>query len=164
RLWEVMKPETVLEDRYTRQWQEIGFQGKDPSTDFRGMGLLGLEDLLYYGVRYPDLALRTLEGSKSNPESWYSYAIVGINITSFAVECLHNRSLQYFLFRYGTSMDIYHEFYCYLFASFHHHWITRVPRPTIMQFTPVFEEFKSLMRIDLQERRPIILDEASPVL
>ena len=28
------------------QWVDIGFQGKDPSTDFRGAGMLGLEQLL----------------------------------------------------------------------------------------------------------------------
>jgi hypothetical protein len=27
------------------KWKEIGFQGNDPSTDFRGMGMLGLSCL-----------------------------------------------------------------------------------------------------------------------
>ena len=31
-------PDTQLESRITRQWGDIGFQGEDPSTDFRGMG------------------------------------------------------------------------------------------------------------------------------
>jgi len=39
-------PDTNLEDRITNQWGEIGFQGKDPMTDFRGMGMLGLDNLL----------------------------------------------------------------------------------------------------------------------
>ena len=41
-------PGTELESRHTKQWQEIGFQGKDPATDFRGMGILGL-----YCLQYP---------------------------------------------------------------------------------------------------------------
>ena len=41
-------PGSQLEARYTKQWQEIGFQGKDPATDFRGMGVLGL-----YCLQYP---------------------------------------------------------------------------------------------------------------
>ena len=28
------------------EWVDIGFQGKDPATDFRGAGTLGLEQLL----------------------------------------------------------------------------------------------------------------------
>jgi hypothetical protein len=31
-------PDTKLLDRYTEQWSQIGFQGRDPGTDFRGMG------------------------------------------------------------------------------------------------------------------------------
>ena len=33
-------PETALENRITSQWGEIGFQGKNPETDFRGMGMI----------------------------------------------------------------------------------------------------------------------------
>ena len=34
-----MKPGTDLEQRITKQWGELGFQGDDPATDFRGMGM-----------------------------------------------------------------------------------------------------------------------------
>ena len=34
-------------DKISKRWTEIGFQGTDPSTDFRGMGLLGLVNLQY---------------------------------------------------------------------------------------------------------------------
>ena len=30
----------------SKKWIDIGFQGKDPATDFRGSGLLGLKQLL----------------------------------------------------------------------------------------------------------------------
>lgn len=32
-------PDTALENRITSQWGDIGFQGKNPATDFRGMGM-----------------------------------------------------------------------------------------------------------------------------
>jgi hypothetical protein len=35
---------------------QLGFQGKDPCTDFRGMGLLGLDVLVYLGELYPKVA------------------------------------------------------------------------------------------------------------
>jgi hypothetical protein len=31
-------PGHELKSRYSEQWKEIGFQGKNPATDFRGMG------------------------------------------------------------------------------------------------------------------------------
>jgi hypothetical protein len=38
----MLKPEKEISKRITNEWQEIGFQGNDPATDFRGTGLLGL--------------------------------------------------------------------------------------------------------------------------
>lgn len=35
-----MMCDTPLEERITKQWGDLGFQGKDPQTDFRGMGML----------------------------------------------------------------------------------------------------------------------------
>ena len=37
KLWKALKPYTRRNGRFTKEWQEIGFQGKDPATDFRGM-------------------------------------------------------------------------------------------------------------------------------
>lgn len=45
-LWKELRPDTPLSARISKQWCEIGFQGNDPKTDFRGMGLLGLLNLL----------------------------------------------------------------------------------------------------------------------
>ncbi len=47
----MLYPSVELEDRITKQWQDIGFQGNDPATDFRGMGLLGLTCLQYLILR-----------------------------------------------------------------------------------------------------------------
>ncbi len=45
-LWTALKGEQdPLDTKITKRWTEIGFQGSDPGTDFRGMGLLGLINL-----------------------------------------------------------------------------------------------------------------------
>ena len=45
-LWNLLMPHEKLKARITKQWCDIGFQGDDPKTDFRGMGMLGLANLL----------------------------------------------------------------------------------------------------------------------
>jgi len=45
-LWSSLQPDVALTERHSPQWTLIGFQGSDPATDFRGMGLLGLLNLL----------------------------------------------------------------------------------------------------------------------
>ena len=46
KIWIGVKGENDrLETRITKRWTEIGFQGSNPATDFRGMGILALEGL-----------------------------------------------------------------------------------------------------------------------
>ncbi|CAG8821050.1 76_t:CDS:2, partial [Dentiscutata erythropus] len=63
KLWELLMPDEVLQNRYGEQWTKIGFQGKDPSTDFRGMGMLALDDLVYYAKNHPKSARHALSCS-----------------------------------------------------------------------------------------------------
>ena len=50
-LWNALKGlDDKLENKITKRWSEIGFQGSDPGTDFRGMGMLSLLNLQY--VKY----------------------------------------------------------------------------------------------------------------
>ncbi|KAG0059546.1 hypothetical protein BGZ89_000316 [Linnemannia elongata] len=155
-LWDLLRPHEKLEGRYTKQWTEIGFQGKDPATDFRGMGMLGLDDLVYYAKYYPMSSKNALECSH-DAISWYSFAIVGINITSFAVQTLRTRQLQYYLFLNGTDRSVYHELYCYLFHRFNAYWSTLEPKPSIMDFERVFADFKIMMERQLARRKLMML-------
>ncbi|KAG0368435.1 hypothetical protein BGX24_002833 [Mortierella sp. AD032] len=155
-LWDLLRPQDKLDGRYTKQWGEIGFQGKDPATDFRGMGMLGLDDLVYYAKYYPMSSKHALECSH-DPISWYSFAIVGINITAFAVQTLRTRQLQYYLFLNGTDRSVYHELYCYLFHRFNAYWSTLEPKPSIMDFERVFADFKIVMERQLARRKLMML-------
>ncbi|KAG0173260.1 ELMO domain-containing protein 2 [Apophysomyces sp. BC1034] len=166
KLWKALMPETELEARLTRQWGEIGFQGNDPATDFRGMGIQGLDDLLYYAQTHPSSALRTFTSSR-HPVSWYPYAIVGINITQYAVQALRTRQLQHFLFKFGTNRKTYNEFYCYLYHQFNEFWMSHEePRLTVMDFEHRFKEFKRRINKELlvQDAVPlsILLQRTNP--
>nr|CAD7409351.1 unnamed protein product [Timema poppensis] len=87
KLWGLLMPDVHLKSRVTKQWQEIGFQGDDPKTDFRGMGILGLENLIYFAEEYPGPAGHVLSHSH-HPQYGYAFAIVGINLTFMAYHLL----------------------------------------------------------------------------
>ncbi|KAI8098316.1 ELMO/CED-12 family-domain-containing protein, partial [Gilbertella persicaria] len=150
-LWSKMKPDTPVE-RKSKQWVEIGFQGSDPATDFRGMGIQGLNDLVYFVEHYPTHAHSVLQHA-SHPTYWYPYAIVGINITKFAYQLLESKQLQSYLYQYGTTLDIFQEFYCYLFYHFNQFWISHEPKPTVMDFEAKFIEFKAHITKDLMQKK-----------
>ncbi|CDH52820.1 elmo domain-containing protein 2 [Lichtheimia corymbifera JMRC:FSU:9682] len=159
KLWKCLMPDTELEARMTRQWGEIGFQGNDPATDFRGMGLQGLDDLVYYASTHPESAQQTFLSSR-HPVSWYPFAIVGINISQYAVQTLRTRQLQYYLFKYGCDKKMFSEFYCYLYHKFNAFWIAHdQPRLTVMEFEAKFKEFKTQMNLELSIHEAMPLTE-----
>lgn len=72
----VFPTEVISEDLKSSKWKEIGFQNTDPSSDFRGAGVFGLEQLLYISTTYPQEFKEIITSSSS-----YSFAISALNIT-----------------------------------------------------------------------------------
>uniref|UniRef100_A0A8C7H2D6 ELMO/CED-12 domain containing 1 n=1 Tax=Oncorhynchus kisutch TaxID=8019 RepID=A0A8C7H2D6_ONCKI len=71
KLWKTLRPDSPLTGRISKQWCEIGFQGNDPKTDFRGMGLLGLHNLLYFAEHDKATALQVLHDSLQPKHRWF---------------------------------------------------------------------------------------------
>eukprot|EP01104_Vermistella_antarctica_P014724 TRINITY_DN4689_c0_g1_i1.p1 TRINITY_DN4689_c0_g1~~TRINITY_DN4689_c0_g1_i1.p1 ORF type:complete len:600 (+),score=138.77 TRINITY_DN4689_c0_g1_i1:570-2369(+) len=81
-LWTTTFPDTQLESRINDQWGNLGFQGKDPATDFRGMGLLGLQHLLYFANTHTDIFRgMVMKQCERTDEKEYPLAVAGINIS-----------------------------------------------------------------------------------
>ena len=75
--WMIVFPTEILpENSKSAKWKEIGFQNTDPSSDFRGAGVFGLEQLLYLSTTYPQEFKDMILSSSS-----YSFAISALNIT-----------------------------------------------------------------------------------
>ncbi|KAJ9063836.1 hypothetical protein DSO57_1036806 [Entomophthora muscae] len=155
-LWNALKPNEPLKDRISLQWESIGFQGRDPASDFRGMGILGLEDLLYFSKTYSEVARAVLERS-NHPTSWYSFALAGIHITAYSLELLRTRLLQMQLFQHGVSRTTCQEIYCFLFVQFDAFWFSREVAPTVMDFEILFSQFRNQIRHRLFQLRPLPL-------
>lgn len=150
-LWEKLKPDEKLTERVTKQWQDIGFQGDDPKTDFRGMGMLGLENLLYFATEYEGPARHVLSHSY-HPIHGYAYAIVGINLTSMAYNLLKDGTAKthfYNTSRNLVTMKTFHQFYSYLFYEFDRFWIDSKPQ-NMMDFSNIREKFEQSIRSSLE--------------
>jgi len=64
-------------------------QGTDPATDFRGMGLLGLRNLLYMAENYNDKLRKIISDQTQRNEHEYPVAVAGINVSQMLFELLH---------------------------------------------------------------------------
>ncbi|THG05782.1 hypothetical protein TEA_007630 [Camellia sinensis var. sinensis] len=55
-LWRLAYPDRELPSLKSELWKEMGWQGSDPSTDFRGGGYISLENLIYFAKTYPAIS------------------------------------------------------------------------------------------------------------
>ncbi|KAL2098058.1 hypothetical protein ACEWY4_007265 [Coilia grayii] len=142
KLWDLLMPSTKLESRVTKQWGDIGFQGDDPKTDFRGMGMLGLTNLVFFSENYTEASRQVLSHA-NHPKLGYSYAIVGINLTEMAYSLLKSGALKphfYNCVEGRPQMKHFHQLYCYLAYEFNKFWIQEEPE-SIMEFNLYREKF-----------------------
>ncbi|XP_077574396.1 ELMO domain-containing protein 2 [Stigmatopora nigra] len=147
KLWELLMPGIKLESRVTKQWGDIGFQGDDPKTDFRGMGMLGLTNLLFFSEHYTQEA-RLVLSHANHPKLGYSYAIVGINLTEMAFSLLKSGALKAHFYNTvpGTpELRHFHQLYCYLAFEFDKFWLAEEPE-SIMLFNQYREKFHHVVR------------------
>ncbi|XP_075231762.1 ELMO domain-containing protein 2 [Lycorma delicatula] len=150
RLWSLLMPNVELEGRVTKQWQDIGFQGDDPKTDFRGMGILGLDNLVFFAEEFSGPATHVLSHSL-HPQYGYAFAIVGINLTSMAYHLLKDGAVKTHIYNSSKSMPsirLFHQLYCYLFYEFDRFWLQSKPK-NIMDFTSVRDKFENNIRTSL---------------
>ncbi|XP_037956175.1 ELMO domain-containing protein 2 [Teleopsis dalmanni] len=155
-LWNYLMPNEPLTGRISKQWQDIGFQGDDPKTDFRGMGILGLENLLYLAREYNNTARHILSHSM-HPTSGYTFAIVGINLTYMAFNLLKDEEAKTHFynnaesFKQPCSLEHFNKFYSYLFFEFDHYWIDSNPT-NIMDFRSIFQSFEVIIMEALHDK------------
>eukprot|EP00744_Colponema_vietnamica_P014021 GILI01019651.1.p2 GENE.GILI01019651.1~~GILI01019651.1.p2 ORF type:complete len:327 (+),score=104.81 GILI01019651.1:80-982(+) len=145
-LWSLLKPEVRRSGRLTKEWGEIGFQGEDPATDFRGMGLLGLVNLVYFAKTYSKQCQQVLANS-NHPAHWYSFAIAGINITGWCVKLLESRQVNRFFYRTADAsadpLEAFNELYCLVFWEFNKFW--QEEKPNVMMFEQVSQRFRQTL-------------------
>ncbi|WAQ99554.1 ELMD2-like protein [Mya arenaria] len=146
KLWGILGQGEALTSRISSQWTQIGFQGNDPMTDFRGMGLLGLEQLLYFCTKYGNEAKAMLSRSH-HPKTGYSYAIVGINMTELVYHLMKTGRLRTHFYNKFTTRCVFHEF-----DSF---WISENPKD-IMDFGRIREKYRKKIASMLKDRKTIL--------
>lgn len=121
-----------------------------------GMGLLGLENLLYFAEEYNEAARRVLLHSL-HPVHGYTFAIVGINLTSMAYNLLQNGTAKTHLYNLRTrniSMKHFHRFYCYLFYEFDKFWMQSKPK-SLMEFSEIHDRFLNSIKNSLSDDQTV---------
>ncbi|XP_020693842.1 ELMO domain-containing protein A-like isoform X3 [Dendrobium catenatum] len=131
-LWYVAFPEVELRGLITEQWKEMGWQGKDPSTDFRGGGFISLENLLFFARTFPKSFHDLLQKRVGDRSLWeYPFAVAGVNITFMLIQMLDLRAAKprtmmgaLFLKILAEDERTFDLLYCITFKLMDHQWLT----------------------------------------
>ncbi|WKA05318.1 hypothetical protein VitviT2T_023292 [Vitis vinifera] len=160
-LWNASFPEEELRDLISEQWKEMGWQGKDPSTDFRGGGFISLENLLFFARNYPksfqDL-LRKQEGDRALWE--YPFAVAGVNITFMLIQMLDLEAVKprsmagaIFLKFLSENESAFDLLYCITFKLMDNQWLAM--HASYMDFNTVMKSTRC------QLERELLLEDVS---
>lgn len=140
-LWQLLLPgEERNGGRYSKDWGRIGFQQSDPSSDFRGGGILGLDQLLYLARTRSPVARRMITEPRAETKR-YPWACVGINLTMEAKRILEERKIDAGLYgkATGEAIVVFNELYADMFEILHARWVAAKPE-NVLAFPPVLKE------------------------
>ncbi|KAJ4909840.1 ELMO/CED-12 family protein [Raphanus sativus] len=142
-LWSATYPGEKLEALISDQWKDMGWQGRDPSTDFRGGGFISLENLLFFAKTFPTSFQRLLKKQGGERAAWeYPFAVAGVNITFMIMQMLDLEASKPRTFVRSVFLQMLSEnewafdlLYCVAFAVMDKQWLDR--NATYMEFNDV---------------------------
>ena len=131
-------------------WEAIGFQGNDPKTDLRGVGMLGLLQLLFfiYSDESTTIQLFSLSQSQSFP-----LAVVSLNMTQLVLKMLLEGKLDSLIKKYSSVLDALNIAYSSVFYRFYLVW--RRGQKKISDFDSVKKE----LAIEITKSLPTMIEE-----
>lgn len=93
-------------------WELLGFQGSDPSTDFRGVGILGLVQPLALSLSTTALPflLEVIEFSRC-PTQGFPFMVLSINVTHIVLNFLRDGCLDKLISDKNSVYDVVNVYY-----------------------------------------------------
>ncbi|OVA13759.1 Engulfment/cell motility [Macleaya cordata] len=162
-LWRLAYPDRELPPLKSELWKEMGWQGSDPSTDFRGGGFISLENLIFFAKKYPESFQRLLHKKEGKRAEWeYPFAVAGINISFMLAQMLDLQSGKptsvagiRFVELLGEDEMAFDNLYCVAFRMMDAQWLAK--RASYMEFNEVLKSTRT------QLERELALEDVSSV-
>ncbi|KAJ6808808.1 ELMO domain-containing protein C [Iris pallida] len=162
-LWKLAYPNREIPPLKSELWKDMGWQGSDPSTDFRGGGFISLENLIFFARNYPDSFLMLLHKQVGERAEWeYPFAVAGVNISFMLIQMLDlqsgtptSRVGVRFLELLGQDERAFDTLFCVAFLMMDAQWLAK--RASYMEFNDVLKSTRA------QLERELSLEDVSSV-
>ena len=131
--------------RYGAHWEEIGFQGSDPSTDLRGVGILGLVQALFLVIT-PEILPFSQDLYKLSRKEGQEFPllVLSLNMTRITVQAVRDGILNRQLAAEEDVWRTVNFFYCALLHQVYTNWRQR--NLTIRDCGPLIQQTEQLAR------------------
>eukprot|EP01084_Bolivina_argentea_P160975 280265_1 len=139
-LWMKLIDDTRQCDKTGSHWQQIGFQGNDPSTDIRGSGLFGVLQLIYIIENY-DSIISKIYSLSVDAYQHFPLAIVSFSISGIVIRLLRSCLIYNDINAKKSVTDSINEIYVALFYEFYLQWKNK--SRTIIKFDEAQKELEN---------------------
>ncbi|XP_024019971.1 ELMO domain-containing protein A isoform X1 [Morus notabilis] len=156
-LWFAAFPDIALKGLISEQWKDMGWQGPNPSTDFRGCGYISLENLLFFARTYPASFRRLLFKQDGKRATWeYPFAVAGINVSFMLIQMLDLYSGVSkpkcipginFMRLLGEDEEAFDVLYCIAFEMMDAQWLAM--HASYMEFNDVLQVTRTQLEREL---------------
>ncbi|WCJ27664.1 ELMO/CED-12 family protein [Euphorbia peplus] len=154
-LWRLAYPDRELPPLKSEVWKDMGWQGADPSTDFRGGGYISLENLIFFAEKYPASFQRLLHKKDGTRAEWeYPFAVAGVNISFMLTQMLDLQAGKpstaagiKFLELLAEDDMAFDNLYCVAFQMMDAQWLAK--RASYMQFNEVLNSTRNQLEREL---------------
>ncbi|XP_073315947.1 uncharacterized protein [Primulina huaijiensis] len=154
-LWSATYPGKQLQSLISDQWKDMGWQGKDPSTDFRGAGFISLENLLFFAKTFSTSFQSLLRKQTGKRAVWeYPFAVAGVNITFMLMQMLDLNATKPGTFIRAIFLQMLAEnewafdlLYCVAFVIMDNLWLQK--NATYMDFNDILKSTRYQLEKEL---------------
>ncbi|XP_010245326.1 PREDICTED: ELMO domain-containing protein A-like [Nelumbo nucifera] len=154
-LWRAAFPDVDLKGMISEQWKDMGWQGPNPSTDFRGCGFISLQNLLFFARTYPSSFHRLLFKQEGERATWeYPFAVAGINVSFMLIQMLDLYSAKpkclpglNFINLLSEDEEAFDVLYCMAFEMMDAQWLAM--HASYMEFNEVLQTTRTQLEREL---------------
>ncbi|KAJ0451208.1 putative ELMO domain-containing protein [Helianthus annuus] len=138
-LWNLAYPEVTLKGLISEQWMEMGWQGVNPSLDFRTCGFISLENLLFFAKTFPNAFRRLVLKQRGKMATWeYPFAVAGVNVSFMLTQMLE---------LYQEDEEAFDVLYCIAFVLMDAQWLAM--HASYMEFNDVLQSTRKQLEREL---------------
>ncbi|KAJ6803568.1 uncharacterized protein M6B38_188835 [Iris pallida] len=154
-LWRLAYPQREVPPLKSEAWKEMGWQGSDPSTDFRSAGFISLENLIFFAKNYPGSFQRLLHKQDGKRSDWeYPFAAAGVNISFMLTQMLGlnpgtsiSKAGTRFVEFLGSDEMAFDNLYCIAFQMLDSKWVSM--HASYMEFNVVLKSTRAQLEHEL---------------